>query len=307
VVIANTVSVLVLAFATGLVCTPGARLLAHTAGAIDYPNARKLHSRSIPLLGGAAIYVAFLLPLLLLQDGATLRPFLPALVGGTLIFFVGLWDDLSPLSVGPKLAIQALVICGSIVLGLRAGILENLVADAVLSAIWLLVVMNAFNLLDNMDGLAGGVAAIAAAVFMALMLMEEQAMPAAVAAALAGASFSFLFFNWHPARIFMGDAGSLFIGFILATLSFDLVGARGSSPSAVFVALLILGLPLADTLFVAVSRFRRGIAIWTPGQDHLSHRLLRRAWTPRRVVLVLYAVSLALAVAALAVPSGLSG
>lgn len=302
-VIEDTVSVLVVAFATGLICTPSARLLARAAGAIDHPDARKMHTRSVPLLGGAAIYVAFLLPLLLLQDGAALRPFVPALVGGTLIFFVGLWDDLSPLSVGPKLALQVLVICGSIVLGLGAGIFDNPVPGAVLSAICLLVVMNAFNLLDNMDGLAGGVAAIAASVFMVLMLMERQAMPAAVAAALAGALLSFLFFNWHPARIFMGDAGSLLVGFILATLSIDLVGARGAGPSAVFVAVLILGLPIADTLFVSVSRFRRGIAIWTPGQDHLSHRLLQRGWTPRRVVLVLYAVSLVLALVALAVSS----
>jgi UDP-GlcNAc:undecaprenyl-phosphate GlcNAc-1-phosphate transferase len=165
---------------------------------------------------------------------------------------------------------------------------------------WVVVVTNAMNLLDNMDGLSGGVGAIAAVFFLLLAAMNDQILVGALSAALVGACLGFLVYNFNPARIFMGDAGSLFLGFILASVAIKLRFPEGVQIVTWMVPVLILGLPLFDTALVIVSRLRRGFnPLTTPGKDHVSHRLVAINYTRREAVLICYLVCAGLGVIAL--------
>jgi UDP-GlcNAc:undecaprenyl-phosphate GlcNAc-1-phosphate transferase len=162
------------------------------------------------------------------------------------------------------------------------------------------VITNAMNLLDNMDGLSGGVGAVAAVFFLLMAAMNGQYLVGALSAALVGACFGFLVYNFNPARIFMGDAGALFLGFVLAATGIKLRFPDGLQIDTWMVPVLILGLPLFDTALVTVSRLRRGLnPLTTPGKDHVSHRLVAMGWTRKEAVLICYLVCAALGVLAL--------
>jgi UDP-GlcNAc:undecaprenyl-phosphate GlcNAc-1-phosphate transferase len=164
-----------------------------------------------------------------------------------------------------------------------------------LSLLWIVGVTNAFNLLDNTDGLAGGVGMVAAGYFLLMAATNGQILVGGLAAAVLGACAGFLLFNFNPARIFMGDSGSLFLGLIMAALGIKLRFPSNTNWVTWMVPVLVLGVPIFDTLLVVISRLRRGKnPLTTPGQDHLSHRLNRLGWTRRETVLVLYLVTSAL-------------
>jgi UDP-GlcNAc:undecaprenyl-phosphate/decaprenyl-phosphate GlcNAc-1-phosphate transferase len=296
----HTFLVLTTAFLVSLPATAMARLLAGVLGVLDRPSARKLHNEPIPLLGGAAIGVAFALALLLVPGTTVTNPYVVLIGGAAAMFALGLWDDLRNLSVGFKLSLQAVVIGVAVASGMYVPLFDVPMADRLISFAWILLIANGFNLLDNMDGLAAGTAGIAAAFLMIGLGSAGEASGAAGAAAVTGASAGFLLFNRPPARIFMGDAGSLFIGFVIAGLALFTAGAHDANGTAVVFPLLVLALPLLDTLIVVMSRLRRGTPIWTPGKDHLSHRLLRRGWSPIRVLCLMYAACVALGLAGLA-------
>jgi UDP-GlcNAc:undecaprenyl-phosphate/decaprenyl-phosphate GlcNAc-1-phosphate transferase len=164
-----------------------------------------------------------------------------------------------------------------------------------LTLFWVLGITNAFNLLDNIDGLCGGMGAVAAAYFLLLASLNGQYLVGAFAAALLGACVGFLIYNFNPARIFMGDMGSLFIGFLMAALGIKL-RFPGNVPQVTWmIPILVLGVPIFDTTLVIVSRLRRGRnPLTTPGTDHVSHRLVRLDWTQREAVLLLYLAGCAL-------------
>ncbi len=165
---------------------------------------------------------------------------------------------------------------------------------------WVVVITNAMNLLDNMDGLSGGVGAIAAIFFLLLAAMNDQVLVGALSAALVGACLGFLVYNLNPASIFMGDGGSLFLGFILAAVAIKLRFPEGLQIVTWMVPVLILGLPLFDTTLVIISRLRRGLnPLTTPGKDHVSHRLVAMGYTRREAVLICYLICAGLGVVAL--------
>jgi UDP-GlcNAc:undecaprenyl-phosphate GlcNAc-1-phosphate transferase len=262
---------------------------------VDQPEARKAHTRPIPLLGGVAIWLAVLGALVAYPDRFELRQLGGLLVSATWISFWGLWDDRRRLSPGIKLFGQLVAIVPVFLTGIAVALPVPLWLNVALTLLWVLGVTNAMNLLDNMDGLAGGVGAVAAAWFLLLASLNGQFLVGALAAALLGACLGFLLQNFDPARIFMGDSGSLFLGFLLACLGIKLRFPTNVPWVTWMVPILVLGVPIFDTTLVVVARLRRGLnPFTTPGQDHLSHRLVELGWTRREAVLLLYLAGSAL-------------
>lgn len=293
-----------LIFASALVLaiggTPVARRLALRMGIIDQPNARKLHVSPIPLLGGLAIYGAFIAALLLFGDRYRLDELVSILVGASLMSFLGVWDDRRSLSPLLKLLGQFLAASMLVLSGVYIGTFPWDAVNIAATLGWVVVITNAMNLLDNMDGLSGGVGATAAIFFLLLAAMNDQYLVGALSAALVGACLGFLVYNFNPASIFMGDAGSLFLGFILAAVGIKLRFPEGLQIVTWMVPVLILGLPLFDTALVIISRLRRGLnPLTTPGKDHVSHRLVAMGYTRREAVLVCYLICAGLGVVAL--------
>ncbi len=280
-------ALLVSAF-TSFALTPLALRLARRLGFVDRPGARKLHLAPVPLLGGLAMYLALLAGGLVALTGAgTLRELLGFWAGATLLVGLGLWDDRRALRPAVKVGGQCLA-AGLLILG---GIQVRLLGgawDALLSLLWVVGICNALNLMDNMDGLAAGVAAIASGWFLLLAAGQGQALVGTLAAALLGASLGFLYYNLSPATIFMGDAGSLVLGFLLAVLGVKLRFPGHPLASTWSAPILVLGVPILDTALVVISRWRRGQPFWLGGKDHFSHRLVARGVDRGRAVFTLY-------------------
>ncbi|HFD40103.1 MAG TPA: undecaprenyl/decaprenyl-phosphate alpha-N-acetylglucosaminyl 1-phosphate transferase [Anaerolineae bacterium] len=293
-----------LIFAAALVlavgATPLARRIAVRLGITDQPSARKIHVNPIPLLGGVAIYGAFTVALLLFGGRYRLHELFGILVGASLVSFLGLWDDRRGLSPLFKLIGQFAAASILVLTGVRIGTFPWEWLNVIVTLGWVVVVTNALNLLDNMDGLSGGVGAVAATFFLLLAAMNDQYLVGALSAALVGACLGFLRYNFNPASIFMGDAGSLFLGFMLAAVGIKLRFPDNVEIVTWMVPVLILGLPLFDTTLVIISRLRRDLnPLTTPGKDHVSHRLAAMGYTRREAVLILYLVCAALGVLAL--------
>ncbi len=294
---------LLLIFATALVFafggTPVARRLAVRVGIVARPGAHRAHTGTIPLLGGVAIYGAFLVALILFADRFFIPQLISIVVGATWVSLLGVLDDRVGLSAGVKLLGQIFGALILIVTGVSVELFHQPLVDAAITLLWIVGITNAMNLLDNMDGLSGGVAAVAAAFFLLISALNGQYLVGSLSAALLGASIGFLVYNFNPASIFMGDTGSLFLGFILAAVGIKL---RFPAPALFtwFIPVILLGLPIFDTTLVFVSRLRGGLNPLThPGTDHVSHRLVAQGMSKREAVLTLYLAAGALGVLAM--------
>jgi UDP-GlcNAc:undecaprenyl-phosphate GlcNAc-1-phosphate transferase len=283
--------------------TPIAERLAPYLGWMDKPSARKVHLRPVPLLGGAAIYVATIAAVIVFGDRSEIVQLVGILLGATLVSFCGLWDDRQPLSPFFKLAVQALAAMAIIASGIAVELLPETALNWAISFVWIVGITNAFNLLDNMDGLSGGVGAVAALFFVVLAVNSGQVLVGSLAAALLGACLGFLRYNFNPARIFMGDSGSLFIGFVLAAVGIKLRFPGDPHSVTWMIPVLVPAVPVFDTTLVTISRLRRGLnPLTTPGKDHFSHRLVALGMSHRNAVLAIYAVCIAAGIAAMLVP-----
>jgi UDP-GlcNAc:undecaprenyl-phosphate GlcNAc-1-phosphate transferase len=268
--------------------TPIMRRLALRYAVVDAPSGRKIHTAPVPLLGGAAIYISFVLVLIFFGDRFYINQFVGIFVGATFMSLMGVVDDRWGLGSYIKL-IGQLLAAGILVLsGVQVQIFGGWL-DIAITIFWVVGITNAMNLLDNMDGLSGGIAMIAAVFFTLLAAMSRQYLVGALAAALAGACAGFLIYNWNPAHIFMGDTGSLFLGFLLAAVAIKLRFPTNSVTVTWMIPILVLATPIFDTTLVFVSRLRRGVnPLTTPGKDHLSHRLARLMGSRREAVLICY-------------------
>ncbi len=254
----------------------------------------------MPRLGGVALYAAFLLALILFAERFYVSQMVSIIVGATWVSFLGLWDDRVGLRASVKLAGQILGAFFLLLSGVSVELLPLPVLNWGITLLWIVGITNALNLLDNMDGLSSGVAAIASGFFLLLAALNGQYLVGALSAALLGASLGFLLYNFNPASIFMGDSGSLFLGFVLAAVGIKLRFPEHPLIESWYIPLLVLGLPIFDTTLVFVSRLRRGLnPLTTPGTDHLSHRLVARGLTRREAVLGLYLVAASLGALAL--------
>jgi UDP-GlcNAc:undecaprenyl-phosphate/decaprenyl-phosphate GlcNAc-1-phosphate transferase len=282
--------VFVVALGITAVSIPWVRRLAINLGFVDAPAQRKLHSTPIPLMGGVAIFGGAMVALLLFSNGLA-RSVTGVGLALSLVALVGLIDDRRSLPAWAKLGGQFVAFLILVYFGIHVRLpLPDLVNYA-LTFLWVAGISNAINFLDNMDGLSAGVSAVAASFMLLLGLQNNQYLVSALAAAVLGSCLGFLRYNFKPAQIFMGDAGSLFLGFSLAILGLQLRFPANSNFVTWMVPVFILGLPIFDTTLVVISRLRRGVSPNTAGKDHTSHRLVNKGYGQREAVLILYLVT----------------
>lgn len=302
-----------IALAVSLFITPGVMWVAGRTGAYDAPDARKVHEHPIPRIGGLGIYIAFMAAVLIVngiygRNGEIEHGILGILAGGTVIVLVGLIDDYKNLPAKVKLLGQIVAAAVTVVLfDVRIDFITDPFGDYIYlefmaipaTIFWIVGITNTVNLIDGLDGLAAGVATIASMTIFLVSLQFGFEPIAVLTAALAGSAFGFLYYNFNPARIFMGDTGSMFLGFILAGIS--VFGAvKSAATIALIVPILALGLPILDTTFAIVRRKRAGVPIFKPDRGHLHHRLLDLGFSQRQAVLLMYVISALLGLAAIA-------
>ncbi len=294
---------LLVALLISLIVTPAVIRLAHALGAVDQPGARKVHAKPMPRMGGLAVYVAFVAAVFFTQP--LTMPVIGLLTGATIILGIGIWDDLRSMPPVVKLLGQVLAAATLIPFGIHVEFLTNPFGGLVylgyfgipLTIFWVVAVTNAVNLIDGLDGLASGTALIATLTLGVVTLVLGNSIVAPVAFILAGAILGFLRYNFFPARVFLGDTGSLFLGYVLATLA--IMGlAKGATALSVIIPLVILGIPLTDTFLAIVRRYRNRMPIFGADKGHLHHRLLGAGLSHRNSVLALYGVNFILGASA---------
>src|SRR5574341_540930 len=291
-----------LILASGLisfVATPMIRRLAQSINFVDNPDARKVHVSPIPMLGGVAIYIGCVTAMAM-SSTPEYQQMMGVLGGATVLTALGLWDD--RFGMRPILKLLGQVIAGSILVstGIQVTLFESQILNVALTLFWVVGICNAINFLDNMDGLAAGIATVASVFFFVFAIVEGLGLVATLAAAILGACIGFLYYNFNPATLFMGDAGSLLLGFILAVLGIKLEFVGRPLAVTWMIPIVILGLPIFDTTLVVLSRIRRHKPVYQGGKDHVSHRLVSIfKVTPARAVMTLYMMAGALGLLAL--------
>jgi len=312
--------------------TPLVLKLAERVGAIDRPNERKVHIRPIPRLGGVAVFAAFSMALgigvfvhpELQSSWATQREGITFYVALLAMFLLGIWDDMRTLKPLEKFSVQIILASLVYAAGFRVSLIPNSTIasltqvgaiDFLVTTLWIVGVTNAINLIDGLDGLASGVAIIASMSIFAVSIINHDPATAAVAAILAGSLVGFLRYNFYPAKIFLGDSGSLFVGFALAVLSIQ-SSRQGISEHVLTIPILVLGVPILDTLLAMIRRFLKSFlpkqqgtesllstlkSIFSPDRSHVHHRLIARGFSHMRAVLLLYLVSFGLGFGAIAI------
>lgn len=294
-----------LALVFSLLLVPLVAKLAIKIGAVDKPNARKVHTRIMPRMGGLAIYISFF-AVLFLSQGMT-RQLLGLFLGGTVLVLVGIVDDMKDIPAKVKLCGQILAACIVVGFGVRVdfmtdiffgGMFQLSIFSAPFTVIWIVAITNAVNLIDGLDGLAAGISTIAAITMAIVGYASGQYLMASMAMILIGATLGFLKYNFHPASIFMGDTGSMFLGYnlsVLAVMGF----AKSFTLLSLVPPLLVLAIPILDTLFAIIRRKMNNKPIFKPDKNHLHHCLLKYGFSHRDTVLVIYAVSAILALCGL--------
>jgi UDP-GlcNAc:undecaprenyl-phosphate GlcNAc-1-phosphate transferase len=276
------------AFVATLVLTPAAGRLARRWGILDQPTAQKFHGTATPYLGGLSVAIG-LLAVGAVTAGAS-GQVVTIMICALAISALGFVDDWR--TVGPmvKVVVESGAGMALWAVGVRAGLFGVAPLDFVLTVAWVVVVTNAMNILDNMDGIASGVSALAALTFFVIAAQRGDFLVGSFALAVAGASLGFLRYNYPPAKIFLGDGGSLLLGFLLSAmaLKLDLVGVDGLIRGT--VAILVMAVPLFDMTLVVISRLRGRRPIYIGGTDHSAHRMARLGWSHRRVAATLYLV-----------------
>jgi UDP-GlcNAc:undecaprenyl-phosphate/decaprenyl-phosphate GlcNAc-1-phosphate transferase len=288
-----------IALFASLMLTVPVRALALRVGMVDLPGPRKVHVQPIPLLGGLAMWGAIMLAILFAFDGPARAQSLGIVTGATLVAAVGFLDDKGWLHHQIKLFVAMPLAAGILLAsGIHAQVFETFVAgrtgyalDAALTIVWVVGITASFSILDHMDGLCAGVAAMSSIFFAMIAYLNGQTLVTTLAAAVLGGATGFLRWNFKPAKIFMGDGGAMFLGFLMATLGLKLRLEHTNSISGWLVPILILGATIFDTTLVTISRSRRGlIPFTTPGKDHTAHRLANLGWGQRGAVLGMYSL-----------------
>ena len=282
--------------------------LAERFNLVDQPDARKVHKNPIPRVGGIAIFFASvitILPLLCLPNiiGITFREsvlqIVALLVGSLMMFCLGLYDDIVRARVRTKLAVQliaAIVVCASGVRieSISLGDMHTIPLESwgcILTILWIVGITNAINLIDGLDGLAAGIVSIACSFIAILSMWQGNVILALIMLAIIGSLGGFLVFNFHPAKIFMGDCGSLFIGFIIATSSV-LTASKAETLVGIGIPILVLGIPIFDTLFSILRRFLNRRGIMSPDRGHFHHRLIDLGFHQHHVAIIAYVITL---------------
>lgn len=297
----SVIEVFITATLVSYVITPLIRKLAIRTGYLDHPLSNKVHAHPTPLLGGVAIYIAFMVGIMMTIRLAHDPKLIAILIGTTFLLLVGLVDDRMGMMPEVKLLGQFLAAMVVIKSGVRMDFLHNYYLNVVLTYIWIIGISNAFNLLDNMNGLSAGIAAIAATFFGLAMWSGNQMDVAVISFAMAGASIGFLRHNFPKANIFMGDAGSLVIGFVLASTAVLGSWTTDFLTTSIVMPIIILGYPIFDTTLVTIVRIKEGRSVFQGGKDHSSHRLALVGLKKKRAVLVIYGICISLGLSAIVI------
>jgi len=305
---------LIIAILLTVILTPISMKLASKVGVVDHPDGdRHIHTKPTPLLGGVAIYTAFMITFMLsviyrmfFTDDP--QPFLSIvnsrvqgiLIGSTFIMIVGLIDDKYGMNAKLKLLLQIIAACILVLpcFGVRFTIVgetnlnDFLYFGSILTIIWVVVICNMINLMDGLDGLAAGVVAISAITFLVISItMFGTLGMAIISAILAGVTIGFLFFNFNPAKTFMGDSGALFLGYIIASISV-LQNWKVATVIALGLPILILSVPVCDITFAVIRRLLNGKHPFTADRGHIHHRLMDSGLSQRRTVFIIYGLTL---------------
>ncbi|MBN1621914.1 MAG: undecaprenyl/decaprenyl-phosphate alpha-N-acetylglucosaminyl 1-phosphate transferase [Endomicrobiales bacterium] len=320
----------ILAFVGTVVFTPASIIVAKKFNVLDYPRARKVHRKPLPRWGGIGIYLGFFIAILVLfkfvnpfrelmtleyKSVSLFKQLLGIVFGSSLIFILGIIDDKKPVKSFTKLLVQIIAVYIAIdygvrIQGLAIPFVEKyynfpLILGQIVTVFWLTGFMNTINLADGLDGLAAGIGAIAAGTFFIVALLQattsdlflskQLALSSVLAITLMGACLGFLVWNFYPAKVFMGDCGALFIGYILATTS--VIGTlKSTAVIALFIPIVVVALPILDVALSIFRRLRKGMGVMEPDKDHIHHRLLSFGWTQREVVLLMYVFTLILSI-----------
>lgn len=287
---------LIICFLCSLFITPYVKKFALKIGATDRPNHRKVHQSVMPRMGGLAIYICFLLGVLIFQPSQDFH--LPILVGSLIIISIGILDDLYNLPALVKFIVQ---IIAALLVVLWGGVEMEFINTPFggkinfgyftipLTVLWIVGVTNAINLIDGLDGLAAGVSSIALITISAMAVIMGNTYVIAISTLVLVSTLGFLYYNFYPAKIFMGDTGALFLGYIIGVLS--LLGFKNITMISFIVPVLILGVPLSDTFFAIIRRLVNKKPISAPDKSHLHHCLLNIGFTHRQTVIIIYAIS----------------
>ena len=319
----SAVAALILAALVTTVLTPRVRAMALSMGVVDAPGGRRVHKEVTPRLGGVAVIAGFFAPLALFAvvKTAAMQNLLgqPDLViglvlGSLVVCGVGAIDDVRSLGPWAKLAAQAVAAVIGYAFGYRIeainiptiGVVDMGVMALPITVLWFLAITNALNLIDGLDGLASGIALFATASNLVIAHYNDSHVVVLLSAALAGSLFGYLRYNFNPATIFLGDSGSMFLGFTLAATSLAGAMTKSSTAIAILAPMLALGVPIMDMLLAMVRRTLAKQSIFSADRGHIHHKLLDLGLTTRSVVLTLYGISLSLAVVAVAIAFGRS-
>ena len=314
-------SIIVVVFLASLAVTPVVINFAKKHNLVDIPkDSRRVHNKPMPRVGGIAIiismFIGFLIYYVITKDVSSISlnmKFLGYVIGSVIIFSMGLLDDIFNLKARYKFLFQLIAAIVVYLFGIRISgikipfiytdIINFGILDFPATLIWIIGITNAINLIDGLDGLAAGISAISATALLIIFITTSASLEAIViTAVLVGATLGFLPYNFNPAKTFMGDVGSNFLGFTLSTVS--IMGfAKGYTLLAIIAPILALGVPIFDTLFAMIRRILKGQPVLKPDGAHIHHRLLKRGLTQRQAVLFLYTVTSILCIVAVTIIS----
>ena len=305
---------LVIAAVVSCAATPLVKVLSVKVGAVDVPkDARRMHDHPIPRMGGLAIFFGFVAAMLLMVQLDTAKKGM--LLGAVIIVVLGIFDDIYALPAKPKFLVQIAAALIAVMAGNRIEVLSNPnifsenpvwqlgVLSIPITVIWIVAITNAVNLIDGLDGLADGVSAISATTVLVIALMASELQVAIVMAALVGACVGFMPYNLNPAKMFMGDTGATFLGYILATMSIQGL-FKFYAVISFAVPFLILGLPIFDTAFAFIRRIAHGQSPMHADRGHIHHRLIDMGLNQKQAVATLYVISAMLGLSAVVLTTG---
>lgn len=295
---------IIIPFLFTLFLVPIVKDIAFHVGALDIPNKRKIHTKPMPRLGGLSIFFGFLLGYMLY--GTHSAQMNSILIGSFVIVLTGIFDDIKPLKPSVKFAGQLVAACILVFYG--NFVMSNITAfgleinfgplSYLLTLFFILGCINCINLMDGLDGLASGISSIYfLTIGIIAVIRGSVGLDYVLTFVMLGATLGFLVHNFNPASIFMGDSGSMFLGFIIATIA--LLGFKNVTMTSLIIPLLILAIPILDTLFAIIRRSLKGESISTPDKFHIHHQLLNRNFTQRQTVLIIYAIDLLFAFASI--------
>ena len=299
----NILTIILVTFFVSLLLVPIIKKLAMHVGAMDMPDKRKVHNVPMPRLGGLAIYAAFLVGYILFGEITT--QMISILIGSFIILLIGIFDDIKPIGAKYKFLVQIVaalivVIYGQIYfteitfLGLRLQF--NLLISYVLSTFFIVAISNAINLIDGLDGLAGGISTIyfLTITIIAVILNKLTGLDILLSVILFGSTLGFLFHNFPPAKIFMGDSGSLFLGFMISVIA--LVSYKVATLTSLIIPIVILAIPIFDTALAILRRLLKKESIGAPDKEHFHHQLLKLNFSNRISIIIIYSINIVFSV-----------